>query len=255
MARRSLVQIQTENSQSTWKQLVEGLPATTEQVGEAIRHTLETDGYLHLTWPMTMENYEAIAGRVGTIVQKNDVKVDLARAQSQEQVRLIKGRGGIYSASALGFHTDPIADLVSWYCVEQDDGGHPMMTIDLGDLEEHFSGEEREVLSRVELLSPTRKSEAEQETLTPMPLLTKKGEKYKIYYASWLLRESEDASVRKVADKFAAYVRNKEETQLIVLPVKPGDTVFLDNHRMLHGRGALPQTSKRHLVRFYLRAA
>ena len=249
------MQAQTKNKYSAWKQLVEGLPATTEQISAAIRDALETDGYLHLTWPMTMENYEAIAGRVGTIVQKNDVKVDLARAQSQEQARKIKGRGGIYSPGALGFHTDPIADLVSWYCVEQDDSGGPMMMLDLGDLEEHFSTEEREVLSRVELLSPTKKPEAEQETLTPTPLLTKTNGKYKIYYAPWLLRESEDPSVRKIAEKFAAYVKNKEETQLIVLPVKPRDTVFLNNHRMLHGRGELPRTSKRHLVRFYLRAA
>jgi hypothetical protein len=249
------MQIQTENKQSAWKHLVEGLPSTTEQVGEAIRHALKTDGYLHLTWPMTMENYEAIAGRVGTIVRRSDVKVDLARAQSQEQVRRIKGRGGIYSPGALGFHTDPTADLVSWYCVEQDDGGHPMMVLDLRDLKEHFSAEEREILSRVELLSPSRKPETEEETLTPTPLLTKKNGKYRIFYAPWLMREAEDAAVRKIAEKFSAYVKNKEETQLIVLPVKPQDTVFIDNHRMLHGRGELPQTSKRHLVRFYLRAA
>jgi hypothetical protein len=250
------MQIQMENRQSTWKQLVDGLPSTTEQIGEAIRHTLESDGYLHLTWPMTMEDYEAIAGRVGTIVRKSDVKVDLARAQSQEQVRRMKGRGGIYSPAALGFHTDPVADLVSWYCMQQDDdGGHPMMVLDLGDLEGHFSAEEREILSRVELLSPTRKSEVEQETLTPTPLLTKTNGKYKVCYAPWLLRESEDTTVRRVAEKFTTYVKNKEETQLIILPIKPRDTVFLDNRRMLHGRGELPQTSKRHLVRFYLRAA
>ncbi|HEY6252887.1 MAG TPA: TauD/TfdA family dioxygenase [Candidatus Angelobacter sp.] len=249
------MQEQTEDKQWTWKQLIERLPTTTEQVSAAIRRALETHGYLHLTWPMTMENYEAIAGRVGTIVQKNDVKVDLAQAQRQEQARRIKGRGGIYSPGALGFHTDPIADLVSWYCMEQDEHGGPMMMLDLGDLEEHFSAEEREILSRVELLSPTKKPEAEQETLTPTPLLTKINGKYKIYYAPWLLRESEDASIRKIAEKFAAYVKNKEETQLIVLPIKPHDTVFLNNHRMLHGRGELSQTSKRHLVRFYLRAA
>lgn len=249
------MQAQTEDKQSTWKQLIEGLPATTEQVSAAVRGALETDGHLHLTWPMTMENYEAIAGRLGTIVQKADVKVDLARAQKQEQVRIIKGRGGIYSPGALGFHTDPIADLVSWYCVEQDDVGGPMMMLDLGDLEEHFSATELEILSRVELLSPTKKPEAEKETLTPTPLLSKTNGKYKIYYAPWLLRESDDANVRAAMEKFAAYLKNKEETQLIKLDIKPQDTIFLDNHRMLHGRGELPQTSKRHLVRFYLRAA
>lgn len=249
------MQAQTEDKQSTWKQLIKGLPSTTEELGAAIRQALEADGILHLRWPMTMEDYEAIAARVGTIVQKNDVKVDLARAQSQEQVRRIKGRGGIYSPNALGFHTDPIADMVSWYCVAQDDGGGPMMMLDLGDLEEHFSATELEILSTVELLSPTRKSEAEQETLTPMPLLTKTNGKYKIFYAPWLLREAEDPALRKIMEKFAAYVKNKEKTQLIKLDIKPRDTVFLDNHRMLHGRGELPQTSKRHLVRLYLRAA
>jgi hypothetical protein len=249
------MQVQMEDKQSIWKQLVEELPSTTEQISAAIRRTLEADGYLHLTWPMSMENYEAIAGRVGTIVQKNDVKVDLARAQNQEQVRHIKGRGGIYSPGALGFHTDPIADLVSWYCVEQDDGGGPMMMMDLGDLEDKFSIDEIDVLRKVELWMPTRKSEAEQETLTPVPLLTKTNGKYKIFYAPWLLRESEDVEVRRVTEKFSAYVKKKEETQLIRLDVKPQDTIFLDNHRMLHGRGELSQTSKRHLVRFYLRAA
>lgn len=249
------MQAQTEDKQPTWKQLIEGLPATTEELGAAIRRALEADGLLHLNWPMTMDDYEALAAKVGNIVQKNDVKVDLARAQSQEQVRRIKGRGGIYSPGALGFHTDPIADLVSWYCVEQDDGGGPMMMLDLGDLEEHFSAAELQILCTVELLSPTRKSEAEQETLTPMPLLTKTNGRYKIFYAPWLLRESEAPAVREVMEKFAAYVKNKEETQLIKLDIKPRDTVFLDNHRMLHGRGELPQTSKRHLVRLYLRAA
>src|SRR5690349_1143269 len=141
-ARRSVMQVQTEHKQSTWKQLIEGLPSTTEELSAAIRSALEVDGYLHLGWPMTMESYEAVAGGLGTIVQKSDVKVDLARAQSQEQVRVLKGRGGIYSPSALGWHTDPIADLVSWYCVEQDDCGGPMMMMDLGDLEDNFSAEE-----------------------------------------------------------------------------------------------------------------
>lgn len=249
------MQVQMANKQSAWKQLIEGLPSTTEELSAAIRSALEADGYLHLSWPMTMESYEAIAGRLGKIVQKSDVKVDVARAQRQEQVRQIKGRGGIYSPSALGWHTDPIADLVSWYCVEQDDCGGPMMMMDLGDLEDNFSAEEMEVLRKVELWMPSRKSEAEQETLTPVPLLTKINGKDKIFYAPWLLRESEDPVVRSVMDKFAAYLKNKEERELIVLPVKPRDTVFLNNHRMLHGRGELPQTSKRHLVRFYLKAA
>jgi Taurine catabolism dioxygenase TauD, TfdA family len=249
------MEMRMDTDETTWKKLIEDLPATVDELSAKVRDALETSGFLHLRWPMSMESYEAVASRLGTIVQKSDVKVDLARAQKQEEVRVIKGRGGIYSNGALNFHTDPIADLVSWYCLVQDDAGGPMLMLDLGDLQQHFSAAELETLCKVELWMPSRNSEKDQETLTPVPLLSKVNGKYKIFYASWLLRESPDAHIREVMDKFAAYLKDKEETQLITLPVKPTDTVFLDNHRMLHGRGELATASKRHLVRFYLRAA
>ena len=249
------MQSQAVSTQEMWKQLVEGLPATLDEISAAIRNVLNTAGYFHLTWPMSMEHYEQIAGRLGTIVLRSDVKVDLDRARNQEQVRHIQGRGGIYSPSPLHLHTDPNADLVSWYCVEQDAVGGPMLMLDTGNLEEHFSPRELEVLSRVDLWSPSRKSETDPEELTPVPLLSRENGRYKIFYAPWLLRDSYDSEATGVLKKFVGYVNGLEENKLISLPVKKQDTVFIDNGRMLHGRGALPETSRRHLVRLYLRAA
>jgi hypothetical protein len=249
------MQSQAAGKEVMWKQLIEGLPATFNEISAAIRNVLNTTGYLHLIWPMSMEHYEQIASRLGTIVLRSDVKVDLDRARNQEQVRHLRGRGGIYSPSPLHLHTDPNADLVSWYCVEQDETGGPMLMLDTGNLEAHFSPRELEILSRIDLWSPSRKSESEPETLTPVPLLSRKNGRYKLFYAPWLLRDSYDAEATSVLEKFVAYVNNLEGKQLISLPIKKHDTIFIDNGRMLHGRGALPETSKRHLVRLYLRAA
>jgi Taurine catabolism dioxygenase TauD, TfdA family len=249
------MQSPAKNSDASWSQLIERLPSTVNEISAKIRETLGTAGYLHLTWPMSFEHYEQLACQLGTIVLRSDVKVDVERARNQEQVRNIRGRGGIYSPSPLHLHTDPNADLVSWYVVEQDDVPGPMLMIDTGNLEEHFSPQELEILSRVELWSPARKSEAEQETLTPVPLLSRKNGTYKIFYAPWLLRDSYDSDASSVLEKFAAYLKQLEETSLITLPVKKHDTIFIDNGRMLHGRGALLSSSKRHLIRLYLRAA
>jgi Taurine catabolism dioxygenase TauD, TfdA family len=238
-----------------WQKLVAGLPSTLDEISAAIRNVLNRAGYFHLTWPMSMEHYEQVAGRLGTIVLRSDVKVDLDRARNQEQVRHIQGRGGIYSPSPLHLHTDPNADLVSWYCVEQDEAGGPMLMLDTDNLEERFSPGELEVLSRVDLWSPSRKSETEPEELTPVPLLSRKNGRYKIFYAPWLLRDSYDDEATSTLRKFVGYINELEEKQLLSLPVKKQDTVFIDNGRMLHGRGALPETSRRHLVRLYLRAA
>jgi hypothetical protein len=246
---------QAASKEMMWKQLVEGLPATLDEISMAIRAALADTGYLHLAWPMSVEHYEQVAGRLGTIVLRSDVKVDLDRARNQEQVRHLRGRGGIYSPSPLHLHTDPNADVVSWYCVEQDETGGPMLMLDTGNLEEHFSQRELEILGRVDLWSPSRKSEAEPETLTPMPMLSRKNGRYKLFYAPWLLRDSYDSEATSVLEEFSAYVCGLEEKALISLPIKRHDTIFIDNGRMLHGRGALPETSRRHLVRLYLRAA
>jgi hypothetical protein len=130
-----------------------------------------------------------------------------------------------------------------------------MLMLDLGNLEEQFSPEELAILAKIEMWSPARKSEAEQETLTPMPMLRRDSGKYKVFYAPWLLRESYDGDAGRALEKFAGHLKHMEETQLITLPIKRNDTIFIDNGRMLHGRGALEENSKRHLVRFYLRAA
>lgn len=249
------MQSQAVSNEAMWKQLVEGLPATVDELSAAINAVLSDKGYLHLTWPMSMEHYEQIASRLGTIVLRSDVKVDLDRARNQEQVRHIQGRGGIYSPSPLHLHTDPNADLVSWYCVEQDEAGGPMLMLDTGNLEDHFSVTELEILSRVDLWSPSRTSESEPETLTPAPLLSRKNGRYKLFYAPWLLRDSYESDATSALNKFAGYINSLEEKQLISLPIKKHDTIFIDNGRMLHGRGALPKTSRRHLVRLYLRAA
>jgi hypothetical protein len=249
------MQSQAASKEAMLKQLVEGLPSTLDQISAAIKDVLAASGYLHLPWPMSMEHYGQVAGRLGTIVLRSDVKVDLDRARNQEQVRHIRGRGGIYSPSPLHLHTDPNADLVSWYCVEQDETGGPMLMLDTGNLDEHFSQRELEVLSRVDLWSPSRKSESEPETLTRVPLLSLRNGRYKLFYAPWLLRDSYDSEAAGVLEKFVGYVHGLEGKQLISLPIKKHDTIFIDNGRMLHGRGALPESSKRHLVRLYLRAA
>jgi len=211
------MQSQAVTRDATWKRLVEGLPSTLDQISAAIRETLDIDGYLHLIWPMSIENYEGIAKRLGTVILRSDVKVDPQRANAQEHGRRIKGRGGIYSSSPLGFHTDPNADLVSWYCVEQDETGGPMLMLDMGDLEKHFSSQELEVLGRVDLWSPWKPADG-PETLTAVPLISQKNGRYKIFYASWLLRDSYDSEATGVLEKFVGYVNRLEEKELILLP-------------------------------------
>ena len=75
------MELAMENRELMWKELIEELPSKVDEACTAIMQILMADGYLHLKWPMPMEHFERIAGRLGTIVLRSDVKVDLDRAR------------------------------------------------------------------------------------------------------------------------------------------------------------------------------
>src|SRR5215475_8028414 len=109
-----------EAETTNWRDLAAGLPDTNAAMASAVSRVLPVFGYVHIEAPISLEDYELVASRLGTIILRSDVKIDVDRDRLQQQTRTIE-RPSIYRASPLGFHTDPHADVVSWYCAEQDE--------------------------------------------------------------------------------------------------------------------------------------
>jgi len=216
-----------------------------------IARALDVQGYAHVESPVPFEDYESVARLIGTIILRSDVQIDVDRDQMLRQTRTIE-RPSIYSAGPLGFHTDPHADLVCWYCVEQDEIDGSVLLLDTSDIGGHFSAAELAVLGMVQLKSFTRDSDSTLEQYTFAPMLTHRDGKYRMFYAPWLICGPDTDESRSVLEKFRDYVRDKEATQLITLRLKKSECLFVDNHRMLHGRGSIAFDSKRRLARFYL---
>jgi len=220
-------------------------------LAEKITGAVEALGYVHVESPISIEDYESVASHVGTITLRSDVKIDANRNQMQRQTRT-RERPSIYSAGPLGFHTDPNADLVSWYCVEQDEIDGALLLLDTSDIAERFSAAELAILSQVNLKSFTRDSDSSLEQYTLAPLLTHRDGRYRVFYVPWLICGPDTIESRAALEKFRDYVSHKGATQLIRLRLKQNECIFVDNHRMLHGRGPIAEGSKRRLVRFYL---
>jgi alpha-ketoglutarate-dependent taurine dioxygenase len=83
-------------------------------------------------------------------------------------------------------------------------------------------------------------------------LLTRRGDAWAVYYVPWLVEPPEDEGTRRLLERFTDYVHDKEAHDLIAVRLRRGESLFVDNRRILHGRGALPEGSRRHLVRLYL---
>ena len=244
-----------QGGKERWASLADGLPDTSGEIAREIMAALKTDGYACLALPVSLEHHELVAAQIGEVMSRSDVKVDRERAVLQERTRVVKGRPGPYGSDLMAFHTDNIrVDVLSMYCIEQDEIDGAILLLDTGDLAEHFSPQEIACLSSLELLAPpvTAPGQEREDLYYQAPLISKSDDGYRVYYIPWLVPDWPDSASREMLTRFSDYLKNKEETQLIRLPIEKQESVFINNHRMLHGRGALTENSKRYMLRHYI---
>jgi len=148
--------------------------------------------------------------------------------------------------------------LVEFERVQQDERDGSTLLLDTGDIACHFSRGEIATMTTLNVRYP----DPDQSRHNPdrgliayllWPLVTEKSTRTEVYYAPWLLADSYDENQRRVLAKFTDFLRAKEETQLVRIRLKAGESLFIDNNRMLHGRGSISQNSKRFLKRVWIK--
>ncbi len=236
------------------KSLTAGLPDTKRELAAEIVGLLKADGYAYLKCRISAGGYEAVAGEIGTIISRTDVLIDKDSEIKQERTRVVKGRPGRYRPEPVRFHTDNLrVDVMGMYCVRQDSVDGAILLLDTSDVSKWFTEEELAVLGQTELWAPDLERAGKQEDFSEAaPVLRKRNGCYRVYYIPWLRREAYEDRALEMLNKFADYVTRKEKADLIRLPVQDGECVFIDNHRMLHGRAAISEESRRHMVRLYI---
>jgi hypothetical protein len=222
-----------------------------------IRSSLEVDGLARITRRLTLDDFEALGEMIGIVELRTDIRVDRARREEQMGLRneaLGRSRPGVYQAEALALHTDrPTASILAWYCVAQDDRAGATVLLDTSDLAEHFSAEELAALRGVSVSYTLRRPGSRAEEVFRHPLLSGTDPPYQLYYVPWNISETASVEERRALVAFANYLLRAQERRAIRIRLEPGEALFINNHRLLHGRDALPQDSRRHLVRLYIR--
>ncbi len=229
-----------------------------ETLGKELLHSLDTEGFVHIREPMDPDEFETLACRLGHLSLRTDLVIDAGKAVEEEKIRsrtLVKKRQGVYQPEGLGLHTDrPTEQVLGWYCVEQDAVDGALLLVDTKDLADRFSESELSRLSQIRLTYTIRDPVSHEEQIFYQSLLSQApGGLRQLYYVPWLLPD--DCSTEQFAalHKFAGYLRDKQENALVRVRLKPGECLFIDNRRCLHGREALSKHSNRHLIRLYIR--
>ena len=209
--------------------------------------SMQARGYAHIEQPLTAQAFDAVAQQLGTITLRTDLTLTPDRSSI------------VYKSAEINFHQDnPTMNILGWYCVRQDALDGSMRLLDAGDVADHFSRRERQIMSSINVRCPDpdpgrHNPDRGLFAYFLWPLLTEKRTRSEVYYAPWLLLDAYDEEQQSALAKFAAYLRAKEANQLINIRLKAGESLFIDNNRLLHGRGAIQPASQRFLKRVWIK--
>ncbi len=228
---------------------------TSAEQSAVIREMIRGSGYFHLRVPIALDAFNLLASGLGAVQGRTDITIDTVRDLAQQRRRgstIRPNRGSVYRAEGIGFHTDaPSVSLIGWYCLEPDTVDGANLLLDTRDLTDHFALDELAILSTIQVNCPVLESDTQN--FRQEPLISKSDSAYHVYYAPWLLLDGYQEQQSRLLEKFDRYLRDRERTQLIRVRLEKQESLFIDNRRMLHGRGPIAADSKRHLIRVYLR--
>jgi hypothetical protein len=220
---------------------------TSSDLSSRVLASLKSLGYAHLSEPHNHDEFERIAVGLGSIALRTDLVITPTRNSI------------VYRPHEITLHQDnPTMNVIGWYCVRQDQFDGSTRLLDAGDVVDYFSRDEIEMMKRTNVAYPDPDSSRHNPDvgLTAhlfWPLLTENPTRTEVYYVPWLLIDAYDEQQSRVLEKFAKYYRRKEADQLITIRLKAGESLFIDNNRILHGRGPIQEDSQRFLKRVWIK--
>ena len=209
---------------------------------EAVLNAVVENGFCAYPTGQTYEEFLAFCGELGEVFHVSEVRVGGPRPRAYQR------------ADEIPFHTDHVsAEIAVWYCFRPEPTGNAMRLIDLAPVAERMEAGELEALRRA--TTHIRRHEQGVWEEGHIPVFQTRGGRRLFHYVDWADPSCPDAEARAAVETFKRHLREAMERGAEEVDLGPGDALFLDNNRVLHGRRALPRDSKRHLKRIWIRGA
>lgn len=205
---------------------------------ESVLAGLASGGIAVVRGPIDEPEYRRLAGELGAIVG--------------EEVIALRDGAHAYVAKpgAVPPHTDhPDVAIVAWWCEEQDETDGASHLLDARPIIESLSERERAMLRQVELWCPPL---AGGPPTLRFPVLRPAPSGDAIFCSPWLRSTDPIPLLEDAIERFRGRLIDaaKDGTQRTRLAA--GDALFVDNRRVLHGRDAISDASRRRLRRLWV---
>lgn len=167
--------------------------------------------------------------------------------QTTEVTPRSSGRSLVCSSDSLGLHTDHYrVDYIAWHCVEQAGHGGETLLLDTRPLLDELPEKILRILTRV------HRSEHKifPGDVNSHPILVYRDNQPCVYFTYW--QESADAETEQM-EALRLFQEAVDRANPVAIKLRPGDTLIIDNKRMLHGRTKI-FGEQRQLTRLWIKA-
>jgi len=181
--------------------------------------------------PQTCPSLLTVLGLLGRVIQTTKIS---PRANA---------KAALATEKEMQLHTDhPRARWISWECVRQSSEGGYSLLKDTKPALDSLSSAEREELRSLRI----RTHVVFPDDTGAYPVLRQDGDGSDwVYFTPWMTDgESSPA--------FCKFIQALEVTPTLTLRLYPGESLLIDNGRMLHGRSALGGDKDRLLIRRWI---
>lgn len=204
---------------------------------EAIQQAIQRRGFALTDSIPGVRAFLGICGELGTVMSVTEVRLKAATVRRPQR------------PEGLSLHTDPVtAGIVGWYCVWPPQDSEPTRLVDGRRVLERLDARWRDALRWVEVASddfPTGESFV-------APLVAGRMGSETISFSSDHVRPPRSWLEERACLEWSTALREVEKSNFIDVEWVPGRALFVDNHRMLHGRRALGSESERYLIRAWV---
>jgi alpha-ketoglutarate-dependent taurine dioxygenase len=188
---------------------------------------------------LTPQAYEELARTLGEIV-------------GRERIALRPGAHAyVAKPGRVPFHTDhPDVDILAWWCEAQDSEDGASQLVDTRPVVAALPEDVREILCDVELVCPPLAGGPPTER---RQVLRPVDRGYSVFCSPWLKSAWPLPTHEAALELFRQRLSEHSRTAALSIRLEPGTALFVDNHRILHGRGPIPEGSLRCLRRLWIR--
>lgn len=200
-----------------------------EEVFSVIQNSLQQDGFAYIS-KLGRSQFDMINKRLGNLLYETDIKLDSSKSNV------------VYNPEEVLFHTDyPKAQIVSWICVDSNDSEAPIELIDTNNFD-FFDPKILDLLRKVDVFFKCKLTSSQYK----IPLIIDYGNRIGTTYNPWGIQQTE------FQNELSYFYKYLEVCNQYTISLKENDALFIDNHRLLHGRKEISPNSKRHLIRRFL---